>query len=126
MPAYDSLWFTPPAPLAIVSLRNGESKSIPDVPMLIDSGADVTLVPRSFVILLGADIDSAGGYELVSFDGARSFAPAAHLDLLFLGRAFKGRFLVIDQPWGILGRDVLNHLALVHDGPRMQWTEHTR
>ncbi len=99
MPAYDSQWFTPPAPLARVSLRNTESKTTSNVPMLIDSGADVTLVPRSFVIQLGADIDATETYELVGFDGTRSFVPAAHLDLLFLGRAFKGRFLAKAASW---------------------------
>ena len=97
MPAYDSQWFAPPAPLARVTLRNDKSKTVPDVPMLIDSGADVTLVPTSFVNLLGADIDASENYELVGFDGNRSFVPAAHLDLVFLGRAFKGRFLIIDR-----------------------------
>ena len=32
--------------------------------------------------------------------------------------------LVLDQNLGILGRDVLNHAALLLDGPHRQWSEH--
>jgi hypothetical protein len=45
------------------------------------------------------------------------------LDLLFLGRAFRGRYLLIEAEHGILGRDILNHVILLLDGPRQQWSE---
>ena len=49
MPAYDTSRFNPPAPLAWVALENMESGDfVSGVPMLIDSGADVTLIPFSF------------------------------------------------------------------------------
>jgi hypothetical protein len=42
MPAYDDRFFNSPAPLARVTLRtSGDAKVVTDVPMLIDSGADV-------------------------------------------------------------------------------------
>src|SRR5262249_56398454 len=42
--------FNPPAPVARVSLRvHANGKIVTDVPMLIDSGADVTLLPRARV-----------------------------------------------------------------------------
>jgi hypothetical protein len=48
MPAYDATQFDPPAPLAQVTLRNPDNGAIrPDVPMLLDSGADVTLIPQA-------------------------------------------------------------------------------
>jgi len=48
MPAYDAIRFTPAAPVALVVIRNpNNSDSVSDVPMLLDSGADVTLLPRS-------------------------------------------------------------------------------
>jgi hypothetical protein len=50
MPAYDDDGFAPAAPVARVLLRHPESgESIADVPMLIDSGADATLLPKSAV-----------------------------------------------------------------------------
>ena len=45
MPAYDGTRFDPPAPLVHVSVRNPASGAVlPEVPMLLDSGADVTLL----------------------------------------------------------------------------------
>jgi len=63
-------------------------------------------------------------YELQAFDGARSVASAVDLELLFLKRSFRGRFLVTGQAWGILGRDVLNHVSLLLHGPGLVWLEH--
>ena len=125
MPAYDTHRFAPPAPLARVTLRNSETNAtLPDVPMLLDCGADVTLIPRASVSPLGVSLLPGGTYELVGFDGTKSVAPAVQLDLLLLKRAFKGRFLLIDQEWGILGRDILNHLAILLHGPQLTWSEH--
>lgn len=124
MPAYDGQYFNPPAPLARVVLRiPSTSNSVTDVPMLIDSGADVTLVPRQSVALLGAVIDPDTHYEVMGFDGHKSTAQVVTLDLLFLRRVFKGRFLLTDQECGVLGRDVLNHVALMLNGPRLSWDE---
>lgn len=124
MPTYDDHFFNPPAPLVRVTLRNSQDgKIVPDVPMLIDSGADVTLIPQQSVTLLGASIEPDTGYEVTSFDGRKSIAQVVSLDVIFLRRAFRGRFLVSNQEWGIVGRDVLNHVALVLDGPRLMWEE---
>src|SRR5689334_4937902 len=124
MPAYDTSLFNPPAPVARVVLRNPENGlTVSDVPMLLDSGADVTLIPQTFVSQLGLTIDPGEGYELMGFDGKTSVAPAIRTDLMFLKRIFRGRFLVTDQLCGILGRDVLNHLVLVLDGPGLHWRE---
>jgi hypothetical protein len=43
--------------------------------------------------------------------------------MVFLDRVFRGRYLVTEEERGILGRDVLNHLALLLDGPRQRWSE---
>ena len=124
MPMYDDRRFEPPAPLATIALRHPDKgNTLLDVQMLIDSGADVTLLPQYSVNSLGLDTLSSEGYELMGFDGSVSIAPAVQLDLLFLKRTFKGRFLVIDQEWGILGRDILNHLAILLDGPTLTWNE---
>ncbi len=115
MPAYDTAQFDPPAPSAQVTLRNPDNKTIQsDVPMLLDSGADVTLIPQTVVELLGVAIVSDKQYEQTGFDGSVSWAPVVRLELLFCGRTFRGQFLLIDQAWGILGRNVLN---AIHDSP---------
>lgn len=124
MPAYDSEKFAPPAPLARVELRCPETgAALPDVPMLLDWGADVTLLPQTSATRIGASVLAGVGYELVGFDGTQSVAPAVQVDLRFLGRTFKGRFLLINQEWGIVGRDILNHLVLLLDGPSLTWSE---
>jgi len=46
------------------------------------------------------------------------------LELLFCNRSFRGQFLVMDQAWGILGRNVLNAIPVLLDGPHLMWDEH--
>ncbi|MEJ2212083.1 MAG: retropepsin-like aspartic protease [Anaerolineae bacterium] len=113
MPAYDATWFDPPAPVAIVSVHNpqtGITRS--DVPMLLDSGADVSLIPQSFIEQLGPDLIADSVYERMGFDGTTSFTPVVQIELLFLCRTFRGRFLVLDQEWDILGRDISTATAV--------------
>ena len=124
MPPYDTNQFEPPAPLARVTLRNPDTGAIsPDVPMLLDTGADVTLIPR--INLNGLNLATLQDklYELMSFDGSTSFAPVIQLELIFCRRIFRGQFLVIDQAWGIICRNVLNSVPLVLDGPNLTWDE---
>jgi hypothetical protein len=124
MPAYESKVFDPPAPLARVTLRALHNGAIvTDVPMLIDSGADVPLIPRIFIDQLRLVLDQSESYELASFDGQKSTTNSVQLDLVFQTRTFRGRFLLINSQSGILGRNVLNHFALVLDGPGLSWEE---
>ena len=125
MPTYDVSHFNPPAPVARVTLRNPSSGvTISDVVLLMDSGADVTLLPRQAVEGLGIPLVTGQGYELMGFDGRKNFAPAVILDMIFLKRIFRGQYLLIEEERGILGRDILNHIALLLDGPGQRWQEH--
>jgi hypothetical protein len=56
----------------------------------------------------------------MGFDGTQSFASVVMLDLLFLRRAFRGRYLLIEAEHGIMGRDILNHVTVLLDGPQQQ------
>jgi len=125
MPPYNSADFDPPAPVAYVTLRNQTSGAVwVDAPMQIDSGADVTLVPRATISRLGLTIEQNQSYELMGFDGNLTEAPMVQLELVFGRRIFRGQFLLIDQPIGILGRNILNEVSLLFDGPRLEWTEY--
>lgn len=122
MPTYDSTQFDPPAPLARVTLRTlNKGKILTDVPMLIDSGSDLTLIPARFIEDLRLEVDQNESYELEGFDGNRSMAKSVQLELVFLRRSFRGRFLLVNSQSGILGRNVLNHFAILLDGPGLSW-----
>ncbi|MEW5828390.1 MAG: retropepsin-like aspartic protease [Chloroflexota bacterium] len=124
MPAYNVDQFDPPAPVASVILRHPVTgASLSDVPMLIDSGADVTLIPRKLIEKLELTPVTDKVYELQGFDGNTQLADVVQLDLVFLGKRFKGQFLVIDQPLGVLGRNVLNAVAILLNGPQLTWSE---
>ena len=125
MPTYDAELFEPPAPVARVTLRQYENGgSLSDVPMLIDVGADITLVPVSAISILNIPIETGDGCKLKGFDGTVTTSQVVQLDLVFLRRKFRGRYALTDEECGILGRDVLNHLSLLFDGPRLTWEEH--
>lgn len=123
MPSYDITLFNPPAPVTNVTVLDPESGAIAsDVPMLIDTGSDVTLFPKGYLRQLGS-VAPSGDFKLRAFDGSTSTTQGVHLHLKFLGKTFRGEFLLIDQEYGIIGRDVLNYLSLVFDGPRLTWEE---
>jgi hypothetical protein len=125
MPVYDAERFSPPAPVAKVELRTrDQAKAAFDVPMLIDSGADLTLIPQRCVQELGLRDEPLDGY-LQGFDGSTSPARVINIEVHFLQYIFRGLFLVTDDECGILGRNVLNRLSLVLDGPALQWRDET-
>ncbi len=124
MPAYDATLFQLPAPIAYVTLRNGSTGAVAlDVPMLLDTGADVTLIPRAALDSLGSDTISNSSYELVGFDGSKNVAQVVRVELIFCRRTFRGQSLLVDQVYGILGRNVLNAVPLLLDGPQFTWDE---
>ena len=124
MPSYDASHFDPPAPVAHVTLRNPHSgATVSDVLLLVDTGADITLLPRLAVEQRGVPLLADQRYELMGFDGSKSFAPVVILDLLFLQCAFRGQYLLSEEERGIMGRDILNHVLLLLDSPQQQWSE---
>jgi hypothetical protein len=122
MPPYDAQRFSPPAPLALVTLRNPENGAArEDVPMLLDTGSDATLLPGSVMTALGVAFLTDKSYELSGYEGQISLAYAVRAELVFLGLTFRGQYLIIEQEWGIIGRNVLNAISLTFDGPRLTW-----
>jgi hypothetical protein len=124
MPAYDAINFRPPAPTTLVTLRSLKNgTTFADVPMLLDTGADVSLVPRSAIAPLLSTTSGSVQYEVEAFDGMRTTSSAVELEMQFLGKSFRGQFLLIDGPCGIIGRNILNNLALILDGLAQSWSE---
>ena len=124
MPDYDVQQFDPPAPVARVTVRMLD-RGISDVPMLIDSGADVTLIPQTCAERLGLVGQLEVGLQLRGITGNGLAAKVVEAQVVFLGRNFRGRFPLIDAEYGI-GRNVLNNVALLFDGPRLNWREASR
>jgi hypothetical protein len=124
MPNYDASGYHPPAPTALVTLHDPNQKaSLPGVPMLLDMGADVTLLPRAAIERLGVQPEANPGVSLIGFDGTQSLAPVVTPLVVLLRQAFRGHYMVLDGESGILGRDILNQLMLLFDGPRQQWSQ---
>jgi hypothetical protein len=90
--------------------------------MFTDSGADATLLPRSAAELLGLQT-TGERYEMVAFDGAIYESEAVRAVVLILNKSFRDRFLLIDSGVGVLGRNVLNRLRILWDGPVLNWEE---
>ncbi len=125
MPKYDAENFDPPAPVAFVTLRNpATGASLSSVPMLVDTGADVTLLPREAVDKLGIATTGEEAYEVQGFDGEPKLADMVQLEMIFLDRRFTGKFLLMDQSTGILGRNIRNAIPILFDGPAEQWDEY--
>lgn len=123
---YDDVHFDPPAPVAEVVLRDPASRrAVTRVPMLLDTGSDVTIVPRRAVEMLGASTASEAPFRLAAFDGSESVHPVVRLQLEVCGRRFTGRYVLHDEEIGILGRNVLNRLALLLDGPHFVWDRYS-
>jgi len=124
MPEYDADNFEPPAPVAYVTLRNpATGVLLSDVPMLIDTGADATLLPSNAVEQLGIAIEEDSDFEVQAFDGEIKRLKLAKLELYILGKKFAGEYLLVDRAIGILGRNILNNVRILLDGPRGKWNE---
>lgn len=124
MPEYDAENFDPPAPVAYVILRNpATGASLQNVPMLIDTGADATALPRAYVEQLGVQPVKDKMYEAEGFDGQSRMVNMVEMELEFSGRKFKGQFLLVEQPIGFLGRNILNNIRVLFDGPHKKWNE---
>ena len=87
MPSCDASQFNPPAPVARVTLRNPSTGlAVSDVALLVDSGADVTLLPRKAIEELGVGLATGPGYEVAGFDGTTSFVSAVNVDMVLCRR----------------------------------------
>ena len=63
-------------------------------------------------------------YELEGFEGQVYSSVAVRAEMVFLDRTFRGH-LLLDQGWGVIGRNVLNSLSLLFDGPSQTWQQPT-
>lgn len=109
---------TPAAPFVHVTLRRPiGGVPLTEIPAQLDSGADISVLPWSVVESLGlAQLDQL---SIMGFGGHVTLVPVF---LVGLGirqlDPFVIRVLGIrDEPYLLLGRDVLNRYRLLLDGP---------
>ena len=121
MPAYEAGDFDPPAPVARARVVGPAGASQSNVPFLLDSGADVSVVPLSIAQAVGAVVDPA--QVLVRYlDGDATPYDRATLSIELGRYRFAGPFLVARTDYGVFGRNVLNLIVLTLDGPSLIWT----
>jgi hypothetical protein len=110
----------PPAPFIHVTLRCAETgREVADVPAQLDCAADRTVIPARFVQdlrLVPLDELRVGG-----FGGQVFLLPTYRLELNI--RSLPARMIEViahaEEPFVLLGRDVLNAHRIVLDGPRL-------
>jgi Aspartyl protease len=116
--------YLPSAPTANVKLRNQKTlESIKDVPMLLDTGSDITLLPQSYCEKIGIEISTTEFAELEGFNQTITMAYYVRLDFIFLNKMFRGKFMVLDRESGIIGRDILNKFSIIFNGINSEWNE---
>lgn len=111
--AYDA-GLDPPAPVIPVRISSPVGDDAVMIPMLVDTGADGTLVPASVVRGLGLPrIDVT---LLTGLGGAKEQA-TVHAAAIQLGGLRVLARVVAFADEAILGRDILNQVVVTLDGP---------
>ena len=89
--------------------------------MLLDTGADLTLLPS--VAVKDTNIQPIPDFyeELLAFDNHKVLAQVVLATIHIEGRTIKGEFPIVEQPIGVMGRNVLNLFPILFDGPRLSW-----
>jgi hypothetical protein len=105
----------PPAPFIHVSLRCVETgKFIDNLPALIDTAADRTVIPGGLVGLLAlVPLDEL---QVAGLGGQVFSVPTYKVEL-----AIRTLLPHAEEPFILLGRDVLNHHRLLLDGPGLSF-----
>jgi predicted aspartyl protease len=121
---YDAT-YEPPAPTAKVVFAQvgaGPDAARVEAQMLIDTGADISLIPHSVVDAIRA-APTGRTMEVMSFDGHKSARPVVAASMHLGKYKMNVEFLLHDdgETTGIIGRNVLNLFYVVLDGPTAVW-----
>ena len=116
----------PPAPTAKVTFAQagaGPDTARVEAQMLIDTGADISLIPSAVVDAIYAT-RTGRTMEVTSFDGHRSARPVVAASMHLGKYKMNVEFLIHDEgeATGIIGRNILNLLYVIFDGPAAVWS----
>jgi hypothetical protein len=111
---------SPPAPFVHVTLAApGDSNAVDDVPAQLDTAADRSVIPWAIVDALA--LPQLDELPALGFGGHLTSAATFLLDIAI--RTFNPVTVEVfgsrEEPFVLLGRDVLNHYRLVLDGPSL-------
>jgi Retroviral aspartyl protease len=110
----------PPAPFIHVSLKCVETgKSVDNLPALIDTAADRTVIPGGLVDLLA--MVPLEELRVAGLGGQVFSVPTYKVELTIRTMLPQKVVLIAhdEEPFILLGRDVLNEHRLLLDGPRL-------
>ena len=108
--------FEPPSPVVEVALCLPWADSAPVVSSIlqIDSGSDITGIPRDLLLSLGAR--PVGIYSVCDFEQTVLNLPVYEIAISLAGRRFEIKVLAISSRVGFIGRDLLNSFRVTLDG----------
>jgi len=115
---YDTSLF-PPAPFVPVRLASLADRSEPvAVRAKIDTGADLTVIPARLVEQL--QLMPAGEIEVEGYDGRRATLRTYDVNLHIDQLSLPGLLVIaFSEDYVLPGRDVLNRLRVLLDGPAL-------
>jgi predicted aspartyl protease len=108
--------YSPPAPVIefiISSLEGKESRC----KGLIDTGVSMTCIPKKVIEVLG--LPSVSSTTIKDFEGHTSDVAIYLANILLLNFNIKTKVLPIDSEIGLIGRDILNQMAITLDGKNL-------
>lgn len=110
----------PPAPFVYVTLRPPlDDEPSFELPAQVDTGADTSVVPLRVVEALA--LPQLGEVPTAVFGGQVTLIPSYMIRLQIRGLTEAAVKVLAspDEPYVLLGRDVLNRYKLTLDGPRL-------
>ena len=113
--------FDPPAPfMDIVIAASNDSERWRSVGALLDTGAEVSIIPRQTVYEL--ELSPYAEMIIEAFDGRRQRVNLYAVTLEVAGtRLSPVRAVAYPTSYAILGRDVLNRFLTTLDGPHLSF-----
>ncbi len=112
--------FDPPAPLVLVTLRNPRTgQFVADQPAQLDHAADFSVLPDAVIEQL--QLNPHGELEAMGLGRRVSVVTTYLVDIEL--HEFRHRSVKVnssDEPFVLIGRDILNQHRVVLDGPRLK------